>query len=77
MAQWLIDLTSIHEDVALLSRLRIQCCCELWGRSQVTGARLGSSVSVAVAKAGSYSSDSTPSQETAICRRCDPKKAKS
>ena len=29
-----MNLTSIHEDVALLSGLRIQRCCELWCRSQ-------------------------------------------
>ena len=34
MAQWLINLTRNHElrvqSVALLSGLRIWCCCELW-----------------------------------------------
>ena len=39
----------IHEDIvqslALLSRLRIQCCCELWCRSQT---QLGSGIAVAV-----------------------------
>ena len=34
MAQWLTNLTSIHEEQASLSRLRIRCCCELWCRSQ-------------------------------------------
>ena len=43
--------TSIHEDVgsilgALLSRLWIRCCCELWCRSQM---QLGLRVAVAVA----------------------------
>ncbi len=43
--------TSIHERIqvqslALLSGLKIQCCCELWCRSQM---QLGSCVAVAVA----------------------------
>ena len=43
------DPTCIHDDVgsilALLSGLRIQCCCELWFRLQMW---LGSWISVAV-----------------------------
>ena len=58
-------------SLALLSGLRIWRCCELWGRSQM---QLGSGV--AMAKAGSYSSDSTPSLGTSMCRRCRPKKEK-
>ena len=34
------------------------------------------SVVVAVMQASSYSSDSTPSMETSICCRCNPKKKK-
>ena len=37
---------------------------------------LGSGVAVAVVKAGSYSSDSTPSLGTSICCECGPKKTK-
>ena len=37
---------------------------------------LGSGVAVAVVWAGSYSSDSTPSLGTSICRGCSPKKTK-
>ena len=48
VAQWLTSLTSNHEDavrsLVLLSGLRIQCCCELWCRSQMW---LGSRVAVA------------------------------
>ena len=44
---------------------------ELWCRSQM---RLGSHVAVAVA--GSYSSDSTPSLGTSICCGCGPEKQK-
>ena len=58
-------------SLASLSGLRIQCCHELWYRSQI---RLGSGVSVAVVQAGSCSSDSTPSLGTSICHRCSTKK---
>ena len=50
VAQWLTNLTRNHGlqlwSLALLSGLRIQCCCELWYRSQT---RLGSQVAVALA----------------------------
>ena len=61
------------QSLALLSGLRIRCCCELWCRSQM---RLRSDVAVAVVQASSYSSDSTPSLGTSICCRCGPKKTK-
>ena len=54
-------------SLASLSGLRIQCCCELWCRSQ-TRLRFG------VAVAGSYSSDLVPSLGTSICQGCGPKK---
>ena len=38
--------------------------------------RLGSGIAVAVAEAGSCSSDFTPGPETSIGRRCSPKKKK-
>ena len=64
MAQWLTIPTRNHEVVsqslALLSRLRILCCCELWCRSQTW---FVSHVAVAVAYASSCSSDWTPSLE--------------
>ena len=50
-------------SLALLSGLRIQCCCELWSRSQK---QLGSRVALAVAQASDYSSDWTPSLGTSI-----------
>ena len=37
---------------------------------------LRSNNAVAVAKSGSYSSNSAPSLGTSMCRRCDPKKTK-
>ena len=55
-------------SLASLSWWRIWCCHELW--------HLGSGIAVAVAKAGSCSSHSTPSQGTSICHRCIPKKAR-
>ena len=58
-------------SLALLSGSRIQCCCELWCRSQT---QLGSDVAVAVVQAGGCSSNSTPSLGTSMCCGCGPKK---
>ena len=60
-------------SLASLSGLKIQCCRELWCRWQT---RLGSSLAVAVAEAGSCSSDWTSSLGTSICRGCGPEKQK-
>jgi len=62
-------------SLASLSGLRIRLCCDLWCRSQ---SRLGSrvAVAVAVAEAGGYSSDWTPSLGTSMCCRCGPQKTK-
>ena len=57
--------------LASVSRLRIHYYHELWCRVQ-TWLRYG----IAVAKAGSCSSDSTPSLGTSICCRRGPKKIK-
>ena len=77
MAQWLTNLNRIPEDMgsipASLGGLRIWHCYELWCRSQMW---LGSSVAVAVVKASSCSSNSTPSLGTFICQGCGPKKQK-
>ena len=51
-------------SLASRSGLRIWRGCELWCRSQM---QLGSCVAVAMAKAGSCSSDLTPSLGTSIC----------
>ena len=71
MAQWLTNQISIqisiHKDTVFIR------CRELWWRSQT---QLGFSVAVAVAQAGSYSSDSTRSLGTSICHWCSPKKTK-
>ena len=58
-------------SMALLSGLTIRRCRELWCRTQTL---LGSGIAVAVA--GSCSSDLTPSLGTPICRGYSPKKKK-
>ena len=55
------------------SGLRIWCCPELWCRLQT---QLRSGVTVAVAQASSYSSNSTLSLGTSMCCRYGPKKTK-
>ena len=72
MAQWLTNPTGI-QPLASLSGLRIQCRCELWCSLQT---QLGSHIAMAVAQAGSYSSDSTPSLGTSIRHGYGPKKTK-
>src|SRR5512136_1347482 len=57
-------------SLPLLSGLTIRRCHELWCRLQM---RLGSRVAVALAWAGGYSSDSTPSLGTSICRGSGPR----
>ena len=61
------------QSLALLSGVRIPHCSELWWRSQ---RKLRSGVAVAMAVAGSWSSNSTPSPGTYICHRSGPKKQK-
>ena len=60
-------------SLALLSELRIQHCRELWYRLQT---QFGSGVAAAVAQAGSYSSDQSPSLGTSACLGYSPKKEK-
>ena len=64
---------SVHEDVPTsLSGLRLWPCCKVWCRLRIW---LGS-VAVAVALAGSCSSDLPPSLGTSICQGCSHKKKK-
>ena len=60
-------------SLALISGLRIPCCHDLWCRSKM---QLRSHAAVTVVQASSYSSNSTPSLGTSICRRSDLKKTK-
>ena len=59
------------QPLASLSGLRMQCCRQLWCRSQTW---LGSDIAVAVA--GSRTSNQTPRLGTSIWCRCGPKKQK-
>ena len=61
------------QSLAVLSRLRMQHCHELWCRSQT---QFGSRVAVAVALAGGYSSNWTPILGTSMCCGYSPKKPK-
>ena len=58
-------------SLALITGLRIQCCHELWCNLRMW---LRSCLAVAVAVAGSYSSDWIPSLRTSICHGCGPKR---
>ena len=60
-------------SLVLLSGSRIQCCHEVWCRSQM---QLGSSIVVAVAQASGYSSNQSPILGTSIYHRCSPEKTK-
>ena len=57
------------QSLALFSGLRIRRCYELLCRSL-----MGLESGVAVAEAGNYSSNLTPSLGTSICLECSPKK---
>ena len=79
MTQWVKNCHGVCEDVtfcedevlASLSGLKIQCCHELQCRSQM---QLRSGIAVALASAGSCSSDLTPSLRTSICHDAALKK---
>jgi len=77
MAQWkLIWLVCMRTQVwslALLSRLRIQCCHELWYKFQML---LRSGVAVAVVVGQQLQLRFDPSLWTFKCHGCSPKKTK-
>ena len=68
---WLAPMRTQVRTQASHNGLRIWRCGELWCSSQMW---LRSHVAVAVVKASSYGSDSTPSLGTSICHGCGPKK---
>lgn len=61
------------QSLALLGRLKIQLCHELWCRLQVW---LRSHVAMAVGKASGYSCNLTLSLGTSICLRFGPENEK-
>ena len=67
---WLGTMRLWVKSLALLGRLRIWHCCELWHRLQIWP---GFWVALAVVQASSYSSNLTPSLGTS-CHECSPKK---
>ena len=78
MVQWLRNPTGNHEVSGSIPGLAKWVkdpvhCRELWCRLQT---HLGSGIAVAVVQAASYSSNSTPSLGTSICREYSPKMTK-
>ena len=77
MAQQTMSPTGTHEDavqsLASLSGLKIWHCPKLRRRLHM---QLRSCDAVAVVKAGSCTSDWTPSLGTSLCHKCHPKKSK-
>ena len=73
MAQWLTNPTRNQGIPGLAQWVKDWRCHELWCRSQT---QLRSHIAVALAKAGSYSLDSTPCLEISICHGNGPRKGK-
>ena len=74
MAQWLTNPTRNHEVAGSVPGLaQFRRCLEMWCRLQM---QLRSRVAVPLVLASGYSSDSTPSLGTSICRGSGPRKGK-
>ena len=75
MVQWVKDMTSIHEDVGLITGLiqwvrnwrcqELQCRLQMW---------LAYGIAVAVVWTSSWNSDLTPNLGASMCHECGHKK---
>ena len=77
MVQQKTNPISIHEDVDWIHGFTQWVRDPVWPEVSCSSQiQLGSHVAVTAVLSSSYSSGSTPSLETSICRGCDPEKQK-